>query len=73
MRGGLGVFGFVKEEECHGIREHIPGAEARWVAVRNVRAEALTYLEAKTLLDVKTLLEIKTPIRRTLPSPCGGA
>ena len=30
------------------IRKHIPGAEARFVADRNVRAEALTYLEAKT-------------------------
>jgi hypothetical protein len=43
-------------------------AEARFVAVRNVRAEALTYLEAKTLL------EATTPIHQTLPkahSPFG--
>jgi hypothetical protein len=30
--------------ECGGIREHVPGAKARFVAVRNVRAKALTYL-----------------------------
>ena len=41
------------------IREHVPGAKARFVAVRNVRAKALTYLEANakalTYLEAKTL------------------
>ena len=40
-----------------GLREHIPGAEARLVADRNVRAEALTYLEAKTSI-CQTLLSV---------------
>jgi len=39
--------------ECRRIRERTPGAEARLVAVRNVRAEALAYLDAKAQGDPK--------------------
>ena len=40
------------------------GLKPRFVAARNVRAEALTYLEAKTFL------EAKAPVRRTLHRAC---